>query len=80
MILWPFQGMWFIYNLTHVIKYHTAINWADGRAKGTYIVEIDPKSSKFPLASDFIAILMSMDSTTSLVYGFYVPYMVVNTS
>ena len=43
-------------------------------------VEIDQKCSKFPLASDFMAISGSVDSTTSLVYGFYIPHMVLNTS
>ena len=68
------------YDLKHVIKYHTAIKWADGRATGTYFVKIDHKCSKFPLTSDYIAISGSVDSTTSLVDSFYVPHMVFNTS
>ena len=43
-------------------------------------VKIDQKCSKFPLASDYIAISGSVDSTTSLVDSFYVPHMVFNTS
>ena len=42
---------WFLcttyaYGLKHVIKYHTAIKWADGRATGTYFCENRPKMFK----------------------------------
>ena len=68
------------YGLKHVIKYHTAIKWADRRATGTYFCEHKPKMSKFPLTCDFMAISGSVDSTTSLAYSFYVTHMVLNTS
>ena len=42
--------------------------------KYLFFVKIDQKCSKFPLASDFMAISGSVDSTTSLVYGFSVEY------
>ena len=64
------------YGLEHVIKYRTAIYWADGRATGTYFCENIQKCLKFPLATDFMAI----SGSTSLVDGFYVPHMVLNTS
>ena len=41
------------YGLEHVIKYRTAIYWADGRATGTYFCENIQKCLKFPLATDF---------------------------
>ena len=81
MILWPYQGLWtslangfyvphmhMVLNSKHIIKYHTAIKWADGRATGTYFCENDQKRSKFPLASHFMAISGSVDSTTSIVF------------
>ena len=42
---------WFLcttyaYGLKHVIKYHRAIKWADGRATGTYFCENIPKMFK----------------------------------
>ena len=48
--------------------------------KYLFLKKIDQKCSKFPLASDFMAISGSVDSTKSLVYGFYIPHMVLNTS
>ena len=73
---------WFLcttYDLKHVIKYHTAIKWADGRATGTYFCE--NRQTMFKVSSrDYIAISGSMYSTTSLVDSFYVPHMVFNTS
>ena len=49
--------------------------------KYLFFVKIDQKCSKFPLASDFVAISGSVDSTTSLVYSFYVTHiMVLNTT
>ena len=57
------------------------MKWAHGGATGTNFCEKYQKCSKFPLASDFMAISGSVDSTTlSLVDGFYVPIMVLNTS
>ena len=66
-----------ILRLKYVMKYHTAIKWAHGRATGIFLfLKIAQKCSKFPLANDFMAISGSVDSTTSLVDGFYVPNMV----
>ena len=50
-----------------------------GELQVLIFVKIDQKCSKFPLASDFMAISGSVDSTTSLVDGLYVPNMVLNT-
>ena len=51
-----------------------------GELKELIFVKIDQKCLKFPLASDFMAISASMDSTTCIVYGFFVPHiMVLNT-
>ena len=41
-----------------------------------FCVKINQKSSKIPIACDFTAISGSVDSTTSLANGFYVPHMV----
>ena len=38
-----------------------------------FFVKIYQKCSKFPIASDFMAISGSVDNTTSLVDGLYVP-------
>ena len=51
-----------------------------GELQVLIFVKIDQKCSKFPLTSDYIAISGSVDSTPSLVYSFYVPHMVFNTS
>ena len=61
---------------------HSELLWADGRATAQVLifVKIDQKCSKFPLASDFMAISGSVDSTTNLANGLYVPHMVLNTS
>ena len=44
-----------------------------GEPQALVFVKLNQKCSKFPLASDFKAISGSVDSTTSLVDGFYVP-------
>ena len=43
-------------------------------------VKIYQKCLKFRLASDFMAISGSVDGTTSIVDGFFVPHMVLKTS
>ena len=52
----------------------------DRRATGTYFRENRPKSSKFPLGCDFMAISGFVDSTISLANGFCVPHMVLKMS
>ena len=47
--------------------------WELGELQVLIFCEVDQKCSKFPLASDYMAISGPVDSTTSLVYGFYVP-------
>ena len=51
-----------------------------GELKVLIFVKLDQKCVKFPLASDFMAISGSVDSTACIVDGFYVPHMVLNTS
>ena len=51
-----------------------------GKLQVLIFEKIFQKCSKFPLASDFMAISGSVENTTSLVDGFYVPNMVLNTS
>ena len=45
-----------------------------GEQQVLIFAKIDQKCLKIPLASDFIATPGSVDNTTSLVYGFYVPH------
>ena len=49
------------YGLKHVIKYHTAIKWADGRATVTYFCENRPKMLKIS-SRKCMAILGSVDT------------------
>ena len=47
-----------------------------GELQVLIFVKTDQKCSKLPLASDFMAMSGSVDSTTSLVDGFYVLHMI----
>ena len=51
-----------------------------GEPQVLIFVKIYQKCSKFPLSSDFMAISGSVDSTTSLADGLYVPHIGYNAS